>query len=33
MTAIRTVAEGLVWMPPTVQAEFAAQGKLELETY
>jgi len=26
MTAIRTVAEGLVWMPPTVQAEFAAQG-------
>lgn len=26
MTAIRTVADGLVWMPPTVQAEFAAQG-------
>ena len=26
MTAIRTVAEGLVWMPPTVQSEFAAQG-------
>lgn len=26
MTAIRTVAEGLVWMPPTVQSEFAAQS-------
>ncbi len=26
MTAIRTVADGLVWMPPTVQAEFASQG-------
>jgi DNA-binding NarL/FixJ family response regulator len=26
MTAIRTVHEGLVWMPPTVQAEFAAEG-------
>jgi|SRR5271154_5242881 len=24
MTAIRTVAEGLVWMPPTVQAAFAS---------
>lgn len=24
MTAMRTVAEGLVWMPPTVQAQFAA---------
>jgi two-component system NarL family response regulator len=26
MTAIQTVRNGLVWMPPTVQAEFAAQG-------
>jgi two-component system NarL family response regulator len=26
MTAIRTVAEGLVWMPPTVQSELAAQS-------
>jgi two-component system, NarL family, response regulator len=26
MTAIQTVRDGLVWMPPTVQAEFAAQG-------
>jgi two-component system NarL family response regulator len=26
MTAVRTVAEGLVWMPPTVQSEFAAQS-------
>jgi DNA-binding NarL/FixJ family response regulator len=26
MTALRTVGDGLVWMPPTVQAEFAAQG-------
>jgi DNA-binding NarL/FixJ family response regulator len=26
MTAIHTVRGGLVWMPPTVQAEFAAQG-------
>lgn len=26
MTAIGTVRDGLVWMPPTVQAEFAAQG-------
>jgi len=25
MTAIRTVAAGLVWMPPTVQTEFARQ--------
>ncbi|HKD68284.1 MAG TPA: response regulator transcription factor [Candidatus Binataceae bacterium] len=25
MTAIHTVAEGLVWMPPTVQAQFATQ--------
>src|SRR3984957_20202374 len=25
MTAVRTVAEGLVWMPPAVQAQFAAQ--------
>ena len=25
MTAIRTVAEGLVWMPPAVQAMFAVQ--------
>jgi signal transduction histidine kinase len=25
MTAIRTVAEGLVWMPPAVQAQFASQ--------
>jgi DNA-binding NarL/FixJ family response regulator len=25
MTAIRTVAEGLVWMPPAVQAQFVAQ--------
>jgi DNA-binding NarL/FixJ family response regulator len=25
MTAIRTVADGLVWMPPAVQAEFAGQ--------
>lgn len=26
MIAIKTVRDGLVWMPPTVQAEFAAQG-------
>jgi two-component system NarL family response regulator len=26
MTAIHTVRGGLVWMPPTVQNEFAAQG-------
>jgi len=26
MTAIQTVASGLVWMPPTVQAEIAAEG-------
>jgi two-component system NarL family response regulator len=26
MTAIRTVADGMVWMPPAVQTEFAAQG-------
>jgi DNA-binding NarL/FixJ family response regulator len=26
MTAIQTVAEGLVWMPPTVQSELAAQS-------
>lgn len=26
MMAIQTVREGLVWMPPTVQAEFADQG-------
>jgi two-component system NarL family response regulator len=26
MTAIKTVRDGLVWMPPTVQAEFAAQS-------
>jgi DNA-binding NarL/FixJ family response regulator len=26
MTAIQTVRDGLVWMPPTVQAEFAAQS-------
>jgi DNA-binding NarL/FixJ family response regulator len=26
MTAIGMVRDGLVWMPPTVQAEFAAQG-------
>ncbi|HUO05853.1 MAG TPA: response regulator transcription factor [Candidatus Binataceae bacterium] len=26
MTAIEAVAEGLVWMPPIVQAEFAAEG-------
>jgi two-component system NarL family response regulator len=25
MTAIRTVADGLVWMPPSVQTEFATQ--------
>jgi DNA-binding NarL/FixJ family response regulator len=25
MTAIRTAAEGLVWMPATVQAQFAIQ--------
>jgi DNA-binding NarL/FixJ family response regulator len=25
MTAIRTVADGLVWMPPSLQAELAAQ--------
>src|ERR1700730_3345147 len=27
MTAIRTVAEGLVWMPPTVQSEVAAPSR------
>jgi two-component system NarL family response regulator len=26
ITAIHTVADGLVWMPPTVQSEFASQG-------
>jgi two-component system NarL family response regulator len=26
MTAIQTVRDGLVWMPPTVQAEFAEQS-------
>jgi two-component system NarL family response regulator len=26
MTALQTVSDGLVWMPPTVQAEFAAQS-------
>jgi two-component system NarL family response regulator len=26
MTAIQTVRDGLVWMPPTVQSEFAAQS-------
>jgi DNA-binding NarL/FixJ family response regulator len=26
MTAIATVRDGLVWMPPTVQSEFAAQA-------
>ena len=29
MTAIRTVADGLVWMPPTMQAELARQESSE----
>jgi two-component system response regulator DegU len=31
MNAIRTVADGLVWMPPSVQAEFAEQESPSLK--
>jgi two-component system, NarL family, response regulator len=31
MTAIRTVAEGLVWMPPSLQTGFADQDKSQIK--